>query len=63
MKKDKRCILYPYKKEENCMDNHEKCYSLSNIYYGTLIKFSHLNKSIIFPQKYPIEKRINILKR
>ena len=38
MKKDKRCILCPYKKEENCMDNHEKCYSLSNIYYGTLIK-------------------------
>lgn len=25
-------------KEENCMNNHEKCYSLSNIYYGTLIK-------------------------
>lgn len=39
MKKDKQCILCPYKKEENCMDNHEKCYSLSNIYYGTFIKF------------------------
>ena len=39
MKKEKiQCILCPYKKEENCMDNHKKCYSLSNIYYGTLIK-------------------------
>lgn len=42
MKKEKiQCILCPYRKEENCMDKHEKCYSLSyslsNIYYGTLI--------------------------
>ena len=39
MKKEKiQCIFCPYRKEENCMDNQEKCYSLSNIYYGTLIK-------------------------
>ena len=39
MKKEKiQCIFCPYRKEKNCMDNHEKCYSLSNIYYGTLVK-------------------------
>ena len=39
MKKEKiQCILCPYRKEEDCMDKHEKCYSLSNIYYGTFLK-------------------------
>ena len=38
MKKDRNCILCPYKKEEDCL-SHEKCYSLSNIYHGTITKF------------------------
>ena len=37
MHKDIQCILCPYKKEHEC-SIHEKCYSLSNIYYGTLCK-------------------------
>ena len=39
MKKDIQCILCPYKNEEDCL-NHKKCYSLSNIYYGTIVNFS-----------------------
>ena len=38
MKKDRKCFLCPYKNEEDCL-SHEKCYSLSNIYYGTIIKY------------------------
>lgn len=38
MEKNKQCILCPYKKEENCIYNHSKCYSLSNIFYGTVLK-------------------------
>lgn len=38
LKKDKNCILCPYKKEENCLF-HNKCYSLSNIYYGIIINY------------------------
>lgn len=37
MRKSKQCVLCPYKNEEDCL-SHEKCYSLSNIYYGTIIK-------------------------
>jgi hypothetical protein len=36
--KTKSCILCPYKHESECLDNHEKCYSLSNIYYGIIYK-------------------------
>lgn len=38
MKKTKQCILCPYKKEEDCIFNHPKCYSLSNIFHGTILK-------------------------
>lgn len=38
MRKDRQCILCPYKKEEDCLKN-EKCYSLSNTYYGTIVNF------------------------
>lgn len=38
MKKDFNCILCPYKKEEDCLEKHSNCYSLSNIYWGTLVK-------------------------
>lgn len=37
MKKYRNCMLCPYKKEEDC-SSHNKCYSLSNIYYGTIVK-------------------------
>ncbi len=37
MKKDRNCILCPYKNEEDCL-SRKKCYSLSNIYHGTIIK-------------------------
>ena len=37
MHKDIQCIFCPYKKERDC-SIHDKCYSLSNIYYGTLCK-------------------------
>ena len=47
--KTKQCILCPYKKEENCLYNHDECYSLSNIYYGYVIKifpFNIIDKTI-----------------
>lgn len=54
--KTKQCILCPYKKEEDCLYNHDKCYSLSNIYYGYIIKIFPFN--II----HKIIDRINELK-
>lgn len=33
-----QCILCPYKNEEKCIENHDKCWSLSNIYHGYITK-------------------------
>lgn len=37
--KNKQCIFCPYRHEENCLLNHDNCYSLSNIYYGKIRKY------------------------
>lgn len=59
VKKDKQCILCPYKKEEDCLYNHDKCYSLSNIYHGYICKafpFKQINH-LMFELSYAKENK------
>lgn len=55
MKKNIDCILCPYKKEEDCYINHEKCYSLSNMFpfkqVRTLKWYIALKKEVKYNQK------------
>lgn len=64
--KTEQCILCPYKKEEDCLYNHDKCYSLSNIYYGYIIKifpFNIIHKIINEIEYYRIEKYYNKIEK
>lgn len=64
--KTKQCILCPYKKEEDCLYNHDKCYSLSNIYYSYIIKifpFNIIHKIINEIEYYRMEKYYNKIEK
>lgn len=50
-----QCILCPYKYEENC-NEYDKCYSLANIYYGTISRFFPFKQIQWFKDEYDIWK-------